>query len=367
MSKLIYSSMFGELTKQVQVRFDAASELRKKLFDNAIYEQYLDWDDPTVRLTFEELIGSYNLSIAAATLDSKGKEPIMGTEGFEILKEKVLTHQMTYPMPIEDYRAILELLDSRAISDEEKKRRLVNTIWGNTEKVVNSVKAKLDIIFLGALSNEGVFTFNNTNNPEGGVRGTINYQMPDANRATAKTAWTQANVDTVDCWEDLQAIVDAAQDKVTLSKILISQSKLSYMLRNKAMKQVIFGTDKKNSPLLLANLNAFMLENEMPTFQIIRRVTRIQDNGKITEYKPWNDNNLVFIPDGKLGVIKNAYADNELRPESGVTYSNYGRIRVSQWGKGETDGSNGVEFVKAQSLSLPVITEINGIYSLKTE
>ena len=105
----------------------------------------------------------------------------------------------------------------------------------------------------------------------------------------------------------------------------------------------------------------------MPTFQIIRRVTRIQDNGKITEYKPWNDNNLVFIPDGKLGVIKNAYADNELRPEPGVTYSNYGRIRVSQWGKGETDGSNGVEFVKAQSLSLPVITEINGIYSLKTE
>ena len=49
------------------------------------------------------------------------------------------------------------------------------------------------------------------------------------------------------------------------------------------------------------------------------------------------------------------------------TYSNYGRIRISQWGKGETDNSNGVEFTKAQSLSLPVITEINGIYSLTVE
>ena len=65
-------------------------------------------------------------------------------------------------------------------------------------------------------------------------------------------------------------------------------------------------------------------------------------------------------------MIKNAYADSELRPEPGVSYSNFGRIRVSQWGVGEAQGSNGVEFTKALSLSLPVISEINGIYSLKT-
>ena len=47
--------------------------------------------------------------------------------------------------------------------------------------------------------------------------------------------------------------------------------------------------------------------------------------------------------------------------------SNYGRIRVSQWGVGETQGSNGVEFTNAESLSLPVITEMNGIYTLKTQ
>ena len=73
------------------------------------------------------------------------------------------------------------------------------------------------------------------------------------------------------------------------------------------------------------------------------------------------------MPAGKLGGIKKAYADNELREEPGVTYSNYGRIRISQWGVGETQGSNGVEFTKAQSISLPVITEINGIYSLTVE
>ena len=46
MNEVFYSSIFGELTKQVQIRIDAASELRKRLFDQNIYERFLDWDTP---------------------------------------------------------------------------------------------------------------------------------------------------------------------------------------------------------------------------------------------------------------------------------------------------------------------------------
>lgn len=367
MNEVFYSSIFGELTKQVQVRIDAASELRKRLFDQNIYEQYLDWDTPTIGLNFEELIGMYNLSVAAATMDSKGKEPIMGTEGLETIKQRVLVHQMSYSMPIEEYRKILEILDSRMLADRQRTQQLINLMWGNVTKVVNSVQSKLDIIFLGAMSNKGVFTFDKNNNPEGGVRGTIDYNMPDENKASVSTDWTDSNKDTVDTLEDIQAVMDAAQDKVVFDEIWLSPSRLSYILRNKKMKQAIFGADKSSSPLLLSNLNEFMQQNGLPIFKVIRRQTRIQDNGKLHEYTPWNDKNLVFVPAGRLGIIKNAYADNELRQEPGVTYSNFGRIRISQWGKGETDNSNGVEFTKAQSISLPVITEINGVYSLTVE
>lgn len=363
----VYSSIFGELTKEVQVRIDAATELRKRLFDQNIYERYLDWDVPTIGLNFEELIGQYNLSVAAATLDSKGKEPILGTEGLETLKQKVLTHQMSYSMPIEEYRKVLQILDSRMLTDDQKTQQLINLMWNNVSTVVKSVQSKLDIIFLGALSNKGVFTFNAYNNPEGGVRGTIDYKMPSENIAAVTLDWTNTNKDNVDPFEDIQGIVDAAQDKVTFEKILMSPARLSYLLKSKKMKQVIFGTDKSGIPLLMSGLNEFLRSNDLPVIETVRRITRIQDNGKLSEYKPWNDKNIVFVPAGKLGVIKNAYADNELRQEPGVTYSNYGRIRISQWGKGETDNSNGVEFTKAQSLSLPVITEINGIYSLTVE
>ena len=363
----VYSSIFGELTKEVQIRIDAATELRKRLFDQNIYERYLDWDVPTIGLNFEELIGQYNLSVAAATLDSKGKEPILGTEGLETLKQKVLTHQMSYSMPIEEYRKVLQILDSRMLTDDQKTQQLINLMWNNVSTVVKSVQSKLDIIFLGALSNKGVFTFNANNNPEGGVRGIIDYKMPPENIASVTLDWTDANKDNVDPFEDIQGVVDAAQDKVTFDKILMSPARLSYLLKSRKMKQVIFGTDKSGTPLLMSGLNEFLRSNDLPVIETVRRITRIQDNGKLSEYKPWNDKNIVFVPAGKLGVIKNAYADNELRQEPGVTYSNYGRIRISQWGKGETDNSNGVEFTKAQSLSLPVLTEINGIYSLTVE
>ena len=362
-----YTSIFGELTRQVQVRIDAASELKKRLFDQTIYERYMTWDTPTIGLNFEELIGQYGISIAAATLDSSGKEPVMGVEGLQTLQSKVLTHQMTAPMPIEQYRLVLQILDSRSITDKEKMRQLVNLMWGNVEKVVKSVQSKLDIIFLGALSNKGVLTFDATNNPEGGVRGTIDYKMPAENTASVTLDWTETNKANVDCFEDIQALIEKAQDKVVFSKMLMSQNRLSYMLKNRKLKQVIFGSDKQGTPLLMAGLNDFLRANGMPEVEVVRRTVRIQNNGKLTDYTPWNDKNIVFVPEGRLGVIKNAYADSELKPDPGVAYSNYGRIRVSQWAVGEREGSNHVEYTKAQSLSLPVFTEINGIYSLQVE
>jgi hypothetical protein len=367
MEKFKYSSVFGDLVKNVQLRFDAVTRLHKQLYDNVFYEKYFTWDFPTIGMNFEEIKGKYNVTIAAATIDQKSKAPVLGTQGLETIQEKVLTHSLTLPMTIDDYRKVLQILDSKSISDDAAKRQLIDLMWGNTQTPVKGIQAKLDIITLGALSNEGVATLDDKNNPEGGVRTTIDYNMPDDNKADVVIDWTKANLSAVDVFEDIQAVVDAASEKVVFEKILLSPAKLSYILMNKKLKQVIFGKDKDSSPLLVNTLNDFMRANKLPYFETIRRECLIQNNGKFTPYNPWNAKNLVFVPSGNLGVIKNAYANSELKAEPGVAYSNYGRIRVSQWGVGETQNSNGVEFVKAESLSLPVITEINGVYSLNTE
>lgn len=367
MPQFQYSSIFGELTNNVQLRFDAASELNKKLFDNVIFEGYLDWDTPTVGLTFEEILGQYNISVAAPTIGDSSKEPIMGTEGLQTLGEKVFHHAITRPMKIEDYRKILQILDSKSLPDKAKTQQLINLMWGEVRQPVDSVLTKLDMIFLRALSGEGKFTLDNETNPEGGVRGEINFNQPAENIGTATTAWTPSNASSVDCFEDVQAILDAAADKVSFAKILCDPALISYMCRSAKMKQMIWGTDKSMRIVQLKDINDYMQSNGFPIFEPIRRQVRIQNGPAKTIYKPWVTANMVFIPEGKLGLVKNAYANSELREEPNVAYSNYGRIRVSQWGVGETQNSNGVEFTKAEVFALPVITEMNGIYTLKTQ
>lgn len=365
--EFIYSSIYGELTKQVQIRFDAASELNKQLFDQVIFEQFLVWDDPTIELDFEEIIGKYNITVAAPTIGDGSAEPILGSTGIETLKETIVNHALSIPMTMKTYRKILSLLNQKLIKDDDKKQRLINLMWGDISTVVKAVQGKLDMIFLGALSNEGKFEFNEITNPEGGVRGSISYNQPTTNIATALTGWTLENADKVDCFEDIQAILDASQNKVALSKALLSPALVTYMCRTKKIKQMIWGADKASKPVLLRDLNEFMETNNFPVFVPIRRQVQIQNGTTATPYNPWNQKNIVFIPDGKLGVVKNAYSDCELKPEEGVTVSNYGRIVTSQWATGIKQGSNHVDYTKAESLSLPVITEMNGIYTLKTQ
>lgn len=365
--EFITSSVFGELTKQVQIRFDAVSRLNKQLFDNIWYERYLDWDVPTIGLDFEEIVGKYNITVAAATIGDNSNEPIIGSAGLETIKESILTHALSVPMKTATFRKIMQILDSKSLPDDQKKQQLIKLMWGDVTTVVGAVHGKLDMIFLGALSNEGVFKFDKTTNPEGGVQGTINFNQPATNIATVSTSWTNENVNTVDCFEDIQAILDAAQDKTIFDKILCSPSAISYICRTKKIKTLMWGSDKSARPVLLRDLNEFMQDNGFPMFEPVRRQVLIQNGTTAKPYTPWNADNLVFIPGGKLGTVKNAFADAELKPEPQVAYSNHNRILVSQWGAGATTNTRGVEFTKAESLSLPVITEMNGIYTLKTK
>ena len=191
------SSLFGELTKNVQIRIDKASELQKRLFDEVLYTKFLDWDNPTIGLDFEELVGKYNITVAAPTIGDGSKEPILQTEGLEVIKKSVTNHALTLPLSMKDYRRILQILDSKAISDREKTQQLINIMWGNVQTVVNAVEGKLDMITLGFLSNHGTFTFDENTNPEGGVRGTVDLAFPQANLATVSTPWTEENLETV--------------------------------------------------------------------------------------------------------------------------------------------------------------------------
>lgn len=366
MSPVLYSSIFGGLTKTVQVVIDETSRLNKKFFDTPIYERYMTWDTPSIKLNFEEIIGKYNLSIAEYIVDKNSKKSIRDLKELGDILARNLTHVHSFPLPEQEYRKILGLLSNNFIKDSQKRDELMKIMMNTVKDAVDGVQAKLDMIFLGSLSNEGIYNIDDSNNLES-IKTSINYQMPDSNKGRATIEWTEANINTVDPFEDIQSIVAAAQN-TKLAEIWISQARLSYLLKSKKFKQVIFGTDKRDSPLLITELNSFMERNGLPKFNVIQRQVAVRkSDGSIKTISLFNDKNLVFVPEGKLGVIKNSYTNNELMPEEGVTYSNYGRIRISQWGVGVKQNSNQTDFIKAETIALPVFNSINGIYSLKTE
>lgn len=355
------TSIFGNLTGVVQARIDAATQVKKQIFAYGdVLSRLFDYGLPGISTDFEALLGAKGISIAAPTVAMGANEPIVGSRPIEIFKDKMFRHAISSAIDSGTQRKILQILDSKTlISEEEKKRQLIEIMFGTVTDRVNGVNAKLFMIAMGMLSNHGSFTYTAENNPEGVLNGTsVNQNFK--NRATVTKSWGNADVDV---FEDINEHINLFPH-LKFDKIFLSQDRLSYILKNVPLKKAVFGQDRSSTPLLLNDLNAFMQANDLPIFEAINSTVRVQSGRGIVDFKAWNDKSLVFAPSGKLGTIENAFADGELSPEDGVTYSHAGRILISQWRTGRLQGGNNAEHVSAEIIAQPVFTVADSIATL---
>jgi phenylacetate-coenzyme A ligase PaaK-like adenylate-forming protein len=110
--------------------------------------------------------------------------------------------------------------------------------------------------------------------------------FPQANLATAKTQWTEENIDTVDPMEDVFELIDAAEDKTSLSKILCAPSRISYMCRTKKMKQMIWGTDKSSKIVTLKDINEYKPDFLYTHKNILVRIANYAKTNNVELWKP---------------------------------------------------------------------------------
>lgn len=368
----LYSSVFGDLVKKVKITFDEATKSQVALFSKPFYHDRFKWDVPTVELEFSEIINKYGLVFLASVISEDGDSPMRSSDGFETLENKVCRLSHTFPMPAADFRKIMSMLTSRLTDMNENSRtmalkKMEELMFKGPQEAVQGVDAQIDNMIYNILSNEGHLKLDKDNNPEG-IKLDLDYKMPNENKfAVSKKAWTPENLETIDLWPDIEQVLDAAEDIVEIDEILGSPDKINYILRARKVKQMIFGSDKNSEMLSLAKLNEYMQDNDLPVFKKINRRSAIQKDGQRQAIRPWNPSNLAFIPKGQLGVIKNAYDDEELKPSPGVANSLYNRILVSQYSTGKRDGKKSKEYTEAACNCLPVITAIKGCYSLDTQ
>lgn len=358
-----------DLVGFMQILFDKYEQAGIAKFSETFVDRYLTQNPIQMGLTAEALMGHYNFRIMATVLDSDSGVPLRGTQGFSAWTQSIPRIGHKYPMEAYKLRALYSMLESIRVADTAKVNQLQQTIFNNVQTAYLGCKDTLDFILLQALSNEGVATFKpNVNNPEG-IDCVIDYGMPSENVKTAPNDWSQANssAGTIDIFMELQDIVNEMRDKgIDVSEILVSPEIYTFILRDKNVRKVVLGSDKSSAMVTNDQLSAALASYDIPNLTQIRKRTAIEKDGKTELLNPWNGNNIVFLPSGKIGELQPAVEDSDLIPEENVSYvnSNDG-IKVSMWAVGDSTGQTPTEYTQAAGRVLPIITEIKGIYSYK--
>lgn len=357
-------SIFGKHTEALQVLIDS----RQEVFNKPWYVNYFDWDTPQINLDFTSVLGSAVITAAASVVDRNAETPLRSREVLAKITGEIPAIKEMLPLNENQYRNYMALTNLPNIKDQQKKFQALKLIWDDVKKVTEAVHNRLDMIALQAVST-GTVDINVENNPDGIVSENIDLLMPSNNKKEAGVKWNETNATPL---QDIMRVVNEAKvNAFGLEKILIDSQKLAQIFRNKEVKDTLgafFGLTKASldagtSPLTLARLNQYMQESNLPIFEVVNRRIAVEKNGKPVIFNPFESKNLAFIPNGKLGVIKNAFAVEELNPVENVSYATNGRILISKWKQNEPFR----EYTKSECNAWPVVEAINNIFILKTE
>ena len=358
MSKL--KSIFGTYAERLQVMVDNSLDR----FAPTFFQKYFDFGTPQTTLTFVTAIGRSRIEAAASIVSRDARTPLRSRPALEKLSGEVPAIREMFKMSDADYRNFL-MLQSTSVSDETKKRQIMDYIFADTKKVGDAAMKKIDLMVLEAMST-GVITVDTTNNPDGIIASTpIDLLMPAANFKTATASWdTPASGKPL---TDFNAVVTAGQNAgKRFDKALMTRSRFLKMAACDEVRNMISGFLRINSKdqvtPTIDQVNNYLTANLLPTIEIVDEVIGVEKDGVITAIRPWKDDNVSFLPAGRLGVIHNALAIEELRPVSAVTYAKFRNALISKWSENEPFG----EYTKVELNAFPGFEAIDYVYILDT-
>ena len=196
----------------------------------------------------------------------------------------------------------------------------------------------------------------------------VDLLMPSSNKIDSAVSWaTSATATPITDIEN--TVLAAASRGISFEKILMPKS---LFLKFKKTKEVVdtmtafFYGPKPGTGFnpvavsTLANVNEFLTANQLPIIELIDMPVGIEKDGVISTIRPFNENNVSFIPAGPLGEIKNAISIEEIKPVGDVSYATFNRALISKWSENEPFA----EFTKVELNAFPALTAIDSIYIL---
>ncbi len=361
----IVPSYFGVLAEQqnLQALIDNSLDVLQK---ESVYRRFLDIDIAQPSLTFENAIGRARIEAAASIVDPDAPAPLRSRNTLELYTGKIPAIKEKFVMNQSDMRALLSL-QNLPIGDEAKKQQLIKKLWDDVSKCAVAGDKRVDIMLLQGLSTLNI-DCSVTNNPDGVAYGTVSLLAKAYQKQGVPVTWASANHATSTPIDDIEGYLQLIWNSFgrKFGKILMSYNLWLNFKRSDqviARVQSFYNIGKANASFALTvdNVNEYLISNMWPAIEIINHVTGIEKDGIITPYRPFNDYACVFIPDGKLGTLKNAFALESTMPVSGISYANFGPTLVSKWMNNDPI----VEYTSMELNAFPAL-DIDAIFVLDT-
>lgn len=358
----VVPSYYGALAEpqNLQAMIDNSLE---SLNSNSIWRNYLTIGVPQASLTFESVIGRYRIEAAASIVDPDSKKPIRSRNKAEVYTGKIPSIQEKVPMNQSDFRAMM-MLESTMMNDQARKNELIRLLFDDVSKAAVAPDKRVDIMLLQILSTLNV-DVSTTNNPDGVAYGTVDMLSQAYQKQGVPVVWTDAaNAKPLTDIETFVQVQKTTRGR-TFGKMLMSFELWLVFKKTAEVKSALSsfytGSTNKTVVVTLNTVNEYLTANMLPIIEVVDYTTGIESDGIIGTIRPFDVNNVSFIPNGTLGVLQNAIAVEERIKAPQVSYAMYGRTLVSKWM--ENDPAR--EWTGCELNAFPAV-DIDSVFVLQT-
>lgn len=352
-------SLFGAYSENLQAMFDASANNLQAPF----FQKYFDFGVPKATLEFSTVLGAARIEAMASVISRDASAPLRSRALLEKLQGSVPAIKQKFQMSEEDYRQWLAIQGMAGLSGSAKINQIMDLIWNDAKKAAEAPIKRLDAMVLEGIST-GAITIDVNNNPDGvALSAPLSLGMPAENKANAAVSWaTSATAKPV---TDITAMAEKAAEKgMSIEKMLMTRAKFIEMSKTQEVIDVLqgyFNFAKKNIPTF-QQVNDYLSANLLPQIELVEYVTGVEKDGKIEAYRPFKSQNVAFLPAGKLGVIHNAFAIQQIAPVAQVSYALNNRVLVSKWSQNDPFG----EYTMGELNAFPGFEAIKSMYLLDT-
>lgn len=360
---MIIPSYFLNLaqSQNMQAMIDAS---QLNLEDQSLWRGWLNVGVPQMSLNFDSAIGRDRIAAAASIVDSDAPAPLRSRNKLELYKGKIPAIKEKFRMNQDDMRS-LEVLRALPLAVGNS-QVLIDFLDKDLQEAAVSGDKRIDLMLLQALSTLTI-DINITNNPDGVAFGVIDLLPQTYQLQGVPIVWTSAS--TAKPITDIENYVLTNNNlrgrqfgRVIMSYELWQVFRATTQVQDLLKSYFNIGKTNGTYANTLANVNDMFVANGWPIIEIINHTTMVEVDGKPTYIKPFNVNNVAFVPAGKVGTLFNAVSMEDLHRVPGKTYAKFGPTLVSKWA--EPDPL--VEFTGMEMNAFPSVN-VDGIFLLKTD